>query len=121
MACGLDLNDPQDLLAFVQCRRNLFELNPNLHPVLAKAIARMTELDRHRRPQDLSAVLRTLENYRDQDVDFDFDLARSPGFQSIDRRGRRALILVVLCSSASSRSRSAIGCCNFAPRRKPSI
>ena len=96
MACGLDLNDPQDLLAFVQCRRNLFELNPNLHPVLAKAIARMTELDRHRRPQDLSAVLGTLENYRDQAVDFEFDLARSPGFQSIDRRGRRALILSCL-------------------------
>ena len=64
---------------------------PHLHPVLAKAIVRMTELDRHRRPQDLSALLRTLENYRDQDVDFDFDLARMPSFgKTADRRGKRA-------------------------------
>lgn len=96
LTCGLDLNDPEDLAAFVQGRRNLFELKPNLHPVLAKAIARMTELDRHRRPQDLAAVLRTLENYRDQDVDFDFDLARMPSFESVDRPGRRALILSCL-------------------------
>ncbi len=96
LACGLDLNDPEDLAAFVHGRRNLFELNPNLHPVLAKAISRMMELDRHRRPQDLAAVLRTLENYRDQDIDFDFDLARMPSFQSVDRRGRRALILSCL-------------------------
>lgn len=95
-ACGLDLNDPDDLAAFVQRRRNLFELNPQLHPVLAKAIARMTELDRHRRPQDLSALLRTLENYRDQDVDFELDLARVPTFASADRRGKRALILSCL-------------------------
>ena len=92
----LDLNDPDDLIEFVQRRRNLFELNPHLHPVLAKAITCMTELDRHRRPQDLSALLRTLENYRDQDVDFDFDLARMPSFESADRRGRRALILSCL-------------------------
>jgi superfamily I DNA and/or RNA helicase len=96
LSCGLDLNHPEDLTEFVQGRRNLFELNPNLHPVLAKAIARMTELDRHRRPQDLAAVLRTLENYRDQDVDFDFDLARMPNFGSVDRGGRRALILSCL-------------------------
>ena len=61
LTCGLDLNDPEDLAAFVQHRRNLFELNPKLHPVLAKAVARMTELNRHRRPQDVSALLRTLE------------------------------------------------------------
>ena len=60
----------------MQHRRNLFDLNPQLHPVLAKAIVRMTELNRHRRPQDLAGLLHTLENYRDQDVDFDFDLAR---------------------------------------------
>lgn len=95
-AGGLDLNDPDDLIAFVQHRRNLFELNPQLHPVLAKAITRMTELDRHRRPQDSSALLRTLENYRDQDVDLDFELARTPTFASADRRGKRALILSCL-------------------------
>jgi hypothetical protein len=95
-AGGLDLSDPDDLSAFVQHRRNLFDLNPHLHPVIAKAITRMTELDRHRRPQDLSALLRTLENYRDQNVDFDFELARTPTFASADRSGKRALILSCL-------------------------
>jgi DNA polymerase III delta prime subunit len=95
-AAGLDLNDPDDLTAFVKRRRNLFELNPHLHPVLAKAITRMTELDRHRRPQDVSALLRTLENYRDQEVDFDFDLARAPSFENTDRRGKRTLVLSCL-------------------------
>lgn len=93
---GLDLNDPEDLTAFVKHRRNLFELNPHLHPVLAKSITRMTELDRHRRPQDVLALLRILENYRDQDIDFDLDLARTPTFASADRRGKRALILSCL-------------------------
>jgi len=96
ISCGLDMNDPEDLTAFVQRRRNLFDLNQHLHPVIAKAISRMTELNRHRRPQDLSALLRTLENYRDQDIDFEFDLARLPSFESADRRGRRALILSCL-------------------------
>ena len=96
LTCGLNLNGPEDLAAFVQRRRNLFELSPNLHPVLAKAIVRMTELNRRRRPQDSSALLRMLENYRDQDVDFEFDLARMPGFQNADRGGRRALILSAL-------------------------
>jgi predicted DNA-binding WGR domain protein len=93
LVCGLDLNDPDDLAEFVRHRRNLFELNPALHPVLAKAAVRMTELSRHRRPQDLAAVLRCLENYRDQDVDFEFDLARMRELRSADPRGRHEMIL----------------------------
>jgi superfamily I DNA and/or RNA helicase len=96
MTCGLDLNDPDQLTEFVLRRRNLFDLNANLHPVLAKAIVRLTELDRHRRPQDSAALLRLLENYRDQDVDFEFDLARVASFQNADRPSRRALILSTL-------------------------
>jgi hypothetical protein len=96
MACGLDLNDPDDLTEFVKHRRNLFDLNAQLHPVLAKAIVRMTELNRRRRPQDLAALLHTLENHRDQDVDFEFALARMPKYASTDRPGRRSLILSCL-------------------------
>jgi hypothetical protein len=95
-AVGLNLNDPEDLESFVRHRRNLFDLNPRLHPVLAKAITRMTELDRRRRPQDLAGLLRTLENYRDQDVDFDIALARTPSFATADRRGKRAVVLSCL-------------------------
>ncbi|HEV3119230.1 MAG TPA: DUF4011 domain-containing protein, partial [Gemmataceae bacterium] len=93
LTCGLDLNEPDDLAEFVGRRGNLFELNPNLHPVLAKAVVRMTELHRQRRPQDLAALLRTLENYRDQDIDFDFDLARFKEWKTSDPKGKRELIL----------------------------
>lgn len=75
LACGLDLNEPEDLKAFVSHRRNLFKLKAELHPVLAKAIVRMTELSRHQRPQDLTTLIDNLEHYRDQAVDFSFDLA----------------------------------------------
>jgi hypothetical protein len=93
LTCGLDLDDPENLTAFVRHRANLFDLNPNLHPVLAKAVVRMTELVRHRRPQELTSLLHTLENYRDQDVDFDFDLARIPEWKSADPKGKRGMIL----------------------------
>jgi predicted DNA-binding WGR domain protein len=93
LTCGLDFSEPADLETFVRGRRNLFDLNPHLHPVLAKVIARMTELSRHRRPQDLGAVIHTLENYRDQDIDFDFDLARIKEFKTADVRSRRSLLL----------------------------
>src|SRR5438046_10648679 len=93
LACNLDFNDPEDLARFVQHRRNLFDLSPNLHPVLAKAMTAMTELSRHRRPQDSGALVHALENYRDQDIDFEFDLARVPAWQGADRRGTPELIL----------------------------
>jgi hypothetical protein len=93
LTCGLDLDQPDDLEAFVRHRPNLFDLSPNLHPVLAKIVVRMTELVRQRRPQDLVGLLHTLENYRDQDVDFDFDLARIPEWRSADPKGKRGMIL----------------------------
>jgi predicted DNA-binding WGR domain protein len=93
VACGLNLNEPADLEAFVTNRRNLFALNPQLHPVIAQAILRLTELDRRRRPQDLPGLLRMLENYREQPVDFEIDLARMPGFQTRDRQTRHAVVL----------------------------
>ena len=70
LACGLDLGRAGRRCSGSSAgRRNLFALNPGLHPVLAQAIFRTTELDRHRRVQDLRALLHSLENYRDQDVD----------------------------------------------------
>ena len=88
LACGLDFADPEQLKRFVAHRRNLFALNPALHPVLVQAISRMTEIDRHRRVQDLPALLHNLENYRDQEVDFEVDLARIPGFVQKDDRSK---------------------------------
>ncbi len=96
LALGLDFNDPDDLENFVSSRDNLFAMRPGLHPVLARAIVRMTEIDRHRRAQDLTALRHSLENYRDQEVDFDFDLARVAGFGAKDSRGKQQVVLAKL-------------------------
>ncbi|MBL8888464.1 MAG: DUF4011 domain-containing protein [Planctomycetaceae bacterium] len=93
LACRLDFSDPDDLETFVTNRRNLFAIRPDLHPILASVILKMTELDRQRRPADLAAILATLENYRDQPVDLELDLARVPGFQSRDRQGKQDIVL----------------------------
>lgn len=77
LSCGLDLAEPKDLERFAAHRRNLFRLQPRLHPVVAKAVVKMTELSRRERPQELATLLHHLEHYRDQSVDFDFDLARA--------------------------------------------
>lgn len=77
LGCGLDLTSPQELETFVDARANLFRLAPGLHPVLARAIVDMTELERRRRPQDLPTLLRALENYRDQGVALGTELSRA--------------------------------------------
>ena len=96
LSCALDLRDKEDLKRFVKHRSNLFALSVQLHPVLARAAVRMTELDRHRRPQDLRGVLRALENYREQNVDLDLELARSGAFRETNRKTRQQLILNAL-------------------------
>ncbi|HET6881604.1 MAG TPA: DUF4011 domain-containing protein, partial [Pirellulales bacterium] len=93
LACGLDLNVPEELQTLVAHRDNLFAVSAAIHPVLARAVVRMTEIDRHRRPQDLPALVRSLENYRDQPVDLAFDPALAEGFGRRDLRGRRQLVL----------------------------
>ena len=106
MMTRLDFNDPEQLKTFVGHRGNLFRLNPALHPVLAKAIVRMTELSRHRRPQDLRAVCRSLENYRDQAVDLEFDLAsREDEDTSLNQRQRLLSRLQERLFEISSRNR----------------
>lgn len=93
LACGLDFNDSQALASFAAHRQNLFTLKPGLHPVVARVIVRMTELDRRQRAQDLSSLVRTLENYRDQEIDFDFDLARSTDFAASSKRDKQTVVL----------------------------
>ncbi|MCO6453960.1 MAG: DUF4011 domain-containing protein, partial [Pirellulaceae bacterium] len=93
LACGLNFNQPEDARRFVAHRENLFHLHRQLHPVLAQAIARMTELDRHRRPQDLPALLHSLQHYREQDVEFQLELNRIEGFGGQDQHTRQQLIL----------------------------
>ncbi len=76
LSCGLDLTQQADCESFYSNRTNLFRIHRDLHPVLARAIFVMTDSDRRRRPQDLRALASTLADYRDQEVDFETDLAR---------------------------------------------
>ena len=96
IACGLDFDDPEMLTTFESHRKNLFLLNEGLHPVVARVILRMTEIDRSRRAQDLSSLVRTLESYRDQEVDFDFDLAHTKDFASSSKRDKQTVVLTKL-------------------------
>ena len=96
LACGLNFDNPDELARFVYSRGNLFSLNPKLHPVLAKAIFCMTELSRHHRPQDLKAVLRNLEHYKEQDVDLEYELAQIADFGQKDSLGKQQVILAKL-------------------------
>jgi len=93
MACGLDFNDEAQLTRFVQNRHNLFALNPGLEPVLARAMTVMTELERQKRPQDLTALLDAIENYREQNVDFDVELTSVSGYETRDRVGKQQVVL----------------------------
>ncbi|MCP5020834.1 MAG: DUF4011 domain-containing protein [bacterium] len=93
VALSLDFTNPEDLNSFVEHRDNLFVLDSNLHPVIAKGIYEMTQLDRARRPQDLDALIRSLADYRDQSIDLDLDLLREKGFQQKDLQGRHQIVL----------------------------
>lgn len=92
VACGLDFDDPGELELFTTHRTNLFAIRPRLNPVIASVIVQMTELDRHRRAQDLGQLISRLENYREQAVDIDAGLLGRPEFQRSPLTGKRRLI-----------------------------
>lgn len=93
LACGLDFDDAGDLELFVQARGNLFALNARLHPVVAALIGQMTELNRHRRAQDLAELIAQLTNYREQPVvDFGTAFLRVEGFKESPLAGKRRII-----------------------------
>jgi predicted DNA-binding WGR domain protein/very-short-patch-repair endonuclease len=69
LACGIDFTELESVQRFADARGNVFTLNARIHPVLARVVVQMTELDRHKRVQDLKQVVHTLENYRDQPID----------------------------------------------------
>jgi predicted DNA-binding WGR domain protein len=92
LACGLDLTDPADLETFANGRHNLFTLQERLNPVLASVILQMTELNRHKRAQDLGALIHRLENYREQPLDFDTTFTQVKGFKESTTLGKRKLV-----------------------------
>ena len=92
VACGLDFTDAGELELFTVNRTNLFSLNPRLNPVLASTIVHMTELNRHKRAQDLGQMISRLENYREQTVDFDTNVFTKKEFKESPITGKRRLI-----------------------------
>jgi hypothetical protein len=86
VALDQNLGEVSALANFSKQRANLLAANRRLHPVLVRAIVRMTELERHRRAQDLRALLLTLRNYREQTVTLD---EPAPGAGTGSDRARR--------------------------------
>ncbi|EEF59341.1 AAA domain-containing protein [Pedosphaera parvula] len=89
-ACGLDFTDVDDLEIFASSRENLFSVNKRLHPVMASVIVQMTELNRHKRAQDLPQLIHRLTNHREQPGEI--DLSRIKGFKESPLQGKRKLI-----------------------------
>jgi predicted DNA-binding WGR domain protein len=90
IACGLDFTGPDELEIFTSNRVNLFGVNRRLNPVLASVIVQMTELNRHKRAQDLAQMISRLQNYREQPADLDF--SRLQGFKDSGPAGKRRMI-----------------------------
>lgn len=84
---GLDLADEADAAELAKHHRNLFAINPRIHPVLAAVASSMIEPDRRRRGQDLGGLLERLETYRDQPEDFDPERVLAGVAGATDRRG----------------------------------
>ena len=100
LATGLDFTEIDELEEFARERHRLTRLNQSLHPVLARAIVRMTEVDRHKRAQDLEGLIARIASYRDVDerADEALDFDNIEGFLRADRGSRRKMILAVLQS-----------------------
>ncbi len=96
IALGLDLRLPDQMKRFVSSRQNLFAIRPDLHPVIARTIVQLTELDRTRRPIDLRAIAQSLTNYRGESVELEYELAAIEGFQANDPQGKQDTILARL-------------------------
>ena len=92
LGCSLDFTEPADVELFFRSRHNLFAINSRLNPVLSAVIVECTELNRHRRAQDLKAIIQRLETYREQRVDFDTSFLGIKGFKESPVSGKRRII-----------------------------
>lgn len=86
VALDQNLGGRDALEEFVRHRAHLAQLNSRLHPVIARAIVRMTELDRRKRAQDLRGLIAALRGYREQTVMLDEPVASSVAAGSLAAR-----------------------------------
>ncbi len=93
LATQLDFRDRDALESFVTQRKDLSALNPRLHPVLCRAIERMTALRREERVQDIGVLITALENHRHIGSVVDLDLDGIKGFHSDQADDARTRLL----------------------------
>ncbi|MGI9517878.1 MAG: DUF4011 domain-containing protein, partial [Pirellulaceae bacterium] len=93
VALGLDFRNADDVRRFVEHRRNLFAINADVHPVIARVIEQMTEMRREKRVQELPPAIRMLENYRQQYLPASIEPADIEGFDSRDLQGKQQVLL----------------------------
>lgn len=79
VALDENLGDADALGRFVERRSRLTAENQRIHPVVARAIVRMTEPLRTARAQDLRGLVATLKTYREQGVVLDEPVRLSKG------------------------------------------
>ncbi len=73
LVTGLDPYDSDDVSELAAARERLSVVAPQLHPVVARLLREMTEIDRKQRSPDLAEVLLRLDSYREVPEDFDVD------------------------------------------------
>lgn len=93
MAMGLDLNDEDDFKHFIDFRSRPSQYYERIHPAVSALITEMTELDRHKRSQDLYDIIQRLENYRDYDPEKQADLSQVTGWVNKNLEDRSRFIL----------------------------
>ncbi|MCX4164348.1 MULTISPECIES: AAA domain-containing protein [Paraburkholderia] len=86
LACGIDFADEDDLRRFLIHRRNLFLLHERLHPIVASVIVEMTEVNRHDRATDVSALATRLRTWREQPLSVDVERALAGASGAATRR-----------------------------------
>ncbi|MBS2031369.1 MAG: DUF4011 domain-containing protein [Deltaproteobacteria bacterium] len=92
LALDENLGDADHLRTFVDARRDVRRRNPRIHPMVARAIEQMTDLDRSKRPPDLRSLLAALERHREHELRPELDLEEIRGLVAKTQQSRRGVI-----------------------------
>ncbi len=93
LATSLDFRDREQLETFVGNRSQLHLLNRRLHPVVCRAIERMTSLYREERVQDIGVLVKALENHRRIGATVELGIDNIAGFETDDKNDAKSILL----------------------------
>ena len=93
LATSLDFRDREQVETFARNRTQLHLLNKRLHPVLSRAIERMTNLTRDGRVQDISVLIKALNNHRQIGSTVELGIDNIAGFETDDKNDARSILL----------------------------